>query len=131
MKNQIRHFASLVMVLLACFTFSSCGDDDDSVKGTWKVISETEGSYLVGKSLTFTGDGNVTISPSDDDDWTYMKWSVDGNTLKVILGEGHADDYVEGTYTISGKKGTFSYHWGDCDGKWVDDEIYTIVAERQ
>jgi hypothetical protein len=131
MKSYIKDFAELIMMLLMCITFSSCSDDDGSITGTWKVISMTEDDYLVGRSLTFSKDGNVTISPSDEDDWTYMKWTADGNNLKVVLGEGHADDYVEGTFTISGRKATYSYHWGDCDGKWIDDEVYTMTLEKQ
>ncbi len=74
-------------------------------------------------------DGNVKFNPSVV--WTYAKWTQDGNTLKLILGEGEPDDYMEGTFTINDKKATYKYSWYDCDGKWGGNSFYTMTLQKK
>ena len=71
-------------------------------------------------------DGTVTFKPANG--WTYTRWTLNGNTLKIVLGEGHADDYIEGTLSISGTSASWNCYWADVDGKWTNkDKTHAIV----
>ena len=144
MKYALKHLQSLVGVALCvvmAMAFTSCSDDDDepengSLAGTsWTVLSDVDDSdgeandEIVGLTINFQKDGNIKFTPSVD--WTYAKWSQNGNTLKLTVGEGEADDYMEGTFTISGNKATYKYSWYDCAGKWGGEEHYTMTLQKK
>ena len=116
-------------------TVSSCKDDDkepssDSLAGTtWKITSDSEDEDLVGIKVTFNKDGNINFSPSYG--WTYAKWSMNNDKLKLVLGEGEPDDYMEGTFVINGNNATYTYSWYDYDGKWGGEgtNIMTLIKQ--
>lgn len=67
---------------------------------------------MVGTSYTFNADGTVTMKPHQE--WSYMTWTFSGNRLKIVMGEGYPDDYIEGNLDINGKTATYVYKWYDC-----------------
>lgn len=144
MLHKLKHLQSLVAVALCvimAFAFASCSDDDDepdsnSLAGTsWTILSDVDDAdgeadeEIVGISFTLQKDGNVKFTP--DTEWTYAKWSQNGNTLKIILGEGAPDDYMEGSFTINGNKATYKYSWYDYEGKWGGEDHYTMTLQRK
>ena len=137
----MKTFKLIGMALLAIvmsISFIACSSDNDdnketatSLSGTtWKVTSvDNAGSDFknaTGTTVTFNSDGTVTFTPSFD--WTYTRWTLSGNTLKIVVGEGHADDYMEGTLSISGNSGTWDAYWGDANSdKSGKDGTHAIV----
>ena len=128
-------FLFLVLIGLTLSTMaSSCKDDDkepsDVLSGTtWKINSATEDEEYVGVNVTFKQDGNVTFTPNNG--WTYSKWSLTGDKLKIVLGEGMPDDYMEGSFVINGNNATYAYSWYDVDGKWGGEDNYIMTLTRQ
>ena len=144
MKFALKRLQSLVAVTLCVFmtmAFTSCSDDDDepgnkSLAGTsWIILSNVDDSNgmasdeIVGLTMSFQKDGNIKFTPAYG--WTYAKWSLSGNVLKLILGEDEADDYMEGTLVINGNNATYKYSWYDCDGKWGGDDHYTMTLQKK
>ena len=124
----MKTFKLIGMALLAVvmsISFIACSSDNDDNKDnttslsgtTWKVVSvDNAGSGFknaTGTTATFNSDGTVTFTPSFS--WTYARWTLNGNTLKIVVGQGHADDYMEGTLSISGNSGTWDAYWGDAN----------------
>lgn len=143
MKYALKHLQSLVAValcvILSC-AFASCSDNDDepdnsSLSGTtWTILSDIDSdgeadNEIVGTTMTFQKDGNVKFTPATD--WTYAKWEQKKNTLKITLGEGEPDDYMEGSFTINGNKATYKYAWYDCDGKWGGENVSTMTLQKK
>ena len=143
MKYALKHLQSLVAVALCvvmAMAFTSCSDDDDepdnnSLAGTtWTILSDVDDSdgeaddEVVGLTITFQKDGNMKLTPAV---WSYAKWSQNGNSLKLTVGDGSADDYMEGTFVINGNKATYKYSWYDCEGKWGGDEHYTMTLQKK
>ncbi len=137
MKHKLLHLQSLVAVAL-CFilsmAFVSCSDDDDesssdNLAGSkWEVISATDKDVEAGLTIEFKKDGNCVLTPGD---WSYSKWSVANGKLKIVLGEGEPDDYMEGPFTISGKTATYTYSWYDCGGAWGGEDTYTMTLKKK
>ena len=138
----------MVMFALFSLTLASCGDDDDDSSssnnyGTWKITKISDNNdtkELVGMVFTFkngyaTYDDSYLKNSTENDPyypWGVAKYTVNGSTLTVVMGEDAPDDdLITGTYTISGKTATYTYHWEDAEGDWVDNEKYTIWAEKQ
>lgn len=143
MKYALKHLQSLVAVALCvvmAMAFTSCSDDDDEPDNntlagtTWTILSDVDDSdgeaddEVVGLTITFQKDGNMKLTPAV---WSYAKWSQNGNSLKLTVGEGFADDYMEGTFVINGNKATYKYSWYDCEGKWGGDEHYTMTLQKK
>ena len=139
MKREYRFlqiFKTLAMCMLVSVAISSCSDDDGDggsssrLSGTtWKILSDTDDEELAGMSITFNKNGNVKFSPVQI--WSYAKWSETNGKLKIVLGEGRADDYIEGAFVINGKKATYTYSWYDYDGKWGGEDICVMTLEKQ
>lgn len=144
MKFALKRLQSLIAVTLCVFmtmAFTSCSDYDDepgnkSLAGTsWIILSNVDDSNgmasdeIVGLTMSFQKDGNIKFTPAYG--WTYAKWSLSGNVLKLILGEDEADDYMEGTLVINGNNATYNYSWYDCDGKWGGDDHYTMTLQKK
>lgn len=126
----------LVLIGFALSTaVTSCKDDDkepssDGLAGTtWKITSDTGDEVSIGMKVTFKSDGNINFSPAND--WTYAKWSMTGNKLKMVLGEGEPDDYMEGTFVINGNNATYTYSWYDYDGEWGGEDTYVMTLTKQ
>ncbi len=101
-------------------SFIACSSDDDdnndSLAGTtWKVTSVDnavgEFKYWPGATATLNADGTVTFNPKNA--WTYAQWTLKDNTLKIVIGEGHPDDYIEGTLSVNGNSATWDCYWGN------------------
>ena len=126
-------------MLVATFslTFTACSDDDDepndkNLAGTsWQILSDSEDYELAlaGTIITFGKDGNCAFSPQQH--WTYAKWSVSNDKLKIVLGEGEPDDYMEGDFVISGKNATFTYSWYDWDGDWGGEDTAVMKLQKK
>lgn len=147
MKHKLFRLQSLVAVALftlMAMTFASCSDDDkkddepgnNSLAGTsWTILSDVDDATgetddeVVGVVITFQKDGNLKFSR--DAEWTYSKWSQNGNIVRITLGEGSADDYMEGTFIINGNKATYKYAWYDCDGEWGGEERGTTTLQKK
>ncbi|MGM9851326.1 MAG: hypothetical protein ACI306_04200 [Muribaculaceae bacterium] len=127
----------LMLLLVATFslTFTACSDDDDepndnNLAGTsWQILSDSEDDELAGTVITFGKDGNCAFSPQQD--WTYAKWSVSNDKLKIVLGEGEPDDYMEGDFVISGNNATYTYSWYDWDGKWGGEDTAVMKLQKK
>ncbi len=141
--------AVVAMVLSLSLAACSSDDDDDSSSSnslagsTYKITKwvDSDGDDYydeddadddevnpIGVTLKFNADGSVTQSKTL---WDYFKYTLDGSTLTFILGEDGPDDCMVGTITFSGSTATFKYHWEDYDGKWVDDDVYTMTLVKQ
>lgn len=130
---------SIGMTLLAvvfCINITSCSDDDnENNKGalagtTWKIISISNNTEdyddMLNMTTTFNTDGTVTFRPNPG--WGYTRWTLNGNILRIIVGERNADDYMEGTLSINGNSATWDFYWADVDGEWNEkDEPHTII----
>ena len=137
----MKTFKLIGMALLAVvmsISFIACSSDNDdnttSLSGTtWKVVSfdnaDEKFNGRVGSTATFNSDGTVTFTPSFS--WTYARWTLNGNTLKIVLGQGHADDYIEGTLTISGTSASWNCYWADVDGKWTGKDAPHAIVHLQ
>lgn len=122
-----------LLVLPLAFAVTSCSDDDepssDNLAGTkWEVVSASDEDVAAGLTIEFKKDGNCVFTPSE---WSYAKWSATDGKLKIVLGEGEPDDYMEGSFTISDKTATYTYSWYDYDGKWGGDETYTMTLKKK
>lgn len=129
-KNLL--YASLVVSVSACLT--ACSDNDeptvnDLSGSSWLVIS-TPNSYdlPVFSTIQFGNDGNCYFEPKND--WTYAKWSVANESLKIVLGEGEPDDYVKGEFKVSGQVAKYTYTWHDCNGEWDGDKSYELTLAK-
>ena len=133
--KKLNFIALAIIGLYACLNFSSCKKDDDKEPSdvlsgtTWKINSATEDEDFVGATVTFKSDGNVTFSIPDA--WSYAKWTYSNDKLKIVLGEGMPDDYMEGSFIINGKNATYNYSWYDVDGKWGGEDHYVMTLTKQ
>ena len=136
-RNFMKHLKFLFLVLIGLTlstTVSSCKDDDkeasDVLSGTtWKINSASEDEDFVGSTVTFKRDGNVTFSIPDA--WSYAKWTYSNDKLKIVLGEGMPDDYMEGSFIIIGENATYNYSWYDVDGDWGGEDHYVMTLTKQ
>lgn len=133
---NLKHLQSVLFVMLCAFlstTFVACSDDDDDeptnglAGTTWTVTASDE--EMEGASFTFNADGSVTMKPSQE--WSYMKWSLNGKKLKIVMGEGEPDDYIEGNLDIDGNNATYVYKWYDCSGEWGSEETHSMTLKRK
>ncbi len=97
---------------------------------TWKVasIDNADDNFedWTGATATFNADGTVTFKP--DAGWGYTRWTLSDNTLKVVLGETAAADYIEGTLSANGNSATWNCYWADVNGKWTNkDKTHAIM----
>lgn len=138
MKKTSFILSLLLGLFVTTFALTACGSDDDNggggnsnpIVGTWTIKGFTgEADDLDFTSITFKSNGDVDY-PGKESGY-YMKWTASGNTLRIDMGEGKADDAIIGTYTINGNTATYSYHWMDSDGKWEDDTVYTMILEKK
>ncbi|MCH5308317.1 MAG: lipocalin family protein [Prevotella sp.] len=119
-------------------------DEAPSLVGTWVLKSETwilhsddaEDREDVDRGfsqITFKEDGTAEYQEEDPDEKRgYVKWAVDGDKLRIDLGESGPDDFLIGTFTLDGNTLTYSYHWEDYYGKWVDNtKTYNTVWEKK
>lgn len=130
----------LLAIVVTSFAFISCSDDGDGkdaslVGTTWKVTSvdNADGDFddWTNATVTFNKNGTVTINPFTG--CNYTRWTLNDKTLKIVLGEDEADDYIEGTISINGKSATWNCYWADVDGKWTnkDKTHATIHLQKQ
>lgn len=84
---------------------------------------------MPGIVITFKKDGNCTFSPTPG--WTYAKWSLTDNKLKIVLGQGEPDDYIEGPFVINGSNAKYTYSWYDCDGKWGGERSSVMILKKK
>ncbi len=134
--KTLRYIGMALLAVVLCVNFAACSDDDEddvqTLSGTtWKIVSsddeDMEGTS--GATVAFKTDGTVKFNP--DAGWNYARWTLNGNTLKIVLGEQNADDYIEGQISVNGNMATYRYHWADCDGEWEDTEYYTMTLQKQ
>lgn len=137
----MKHLKFLFLVLIGLTlstTVSSCKDDDkdpssDVLAGTsWKVLTDSAGDFQ-GLTITFNKNGTITTDASEDD-WGYFgysKWTLKGNTLKIVLGDDGPDDYLEGKFVISGNNATYNYSYYDYYGTWGGEDDYVMTLTRQ
>ena len=123
---------TLLMVMLAV-NFTACSDDEDEPSNTlagttWEIKSSSENNEMIGIEITFKSDGTFAMSRNG---WTYSNWSLNGEVLTLTVGEGIPDDYMRGSISINENTATYTYHWGDVNGEWEDNENYTITLQRR
>jgi len=131
MKKYLQFFFVALFAAMS-FTLTACSDDDDDDKSplagtTWKIMTSEEDAEHVGATFTFNADGTM----KNPFGWTYAKWTLNGDVLKIVVGEGEADDMMIGEIEFSGQHATYKYHWKDFDGEWSGDETYTMTLQKQ
>ena len=137
-SKNMKTFKLVGMALLAVvmsISFIACSSDNDDDKETlsgttWKFVSidnaDEDFNEWTGSTATFNADGTVSFKP--DTGWNYTRWTLNDNTLKIVLGEKAADDYIEGTLSISGTSASWNCYWADVDGEWTNkDKTHAIV----
>ena len=138
MKTLIKKTSLLLLVCMAAFVFAGCSDDDDgpgvddTLAGTWEIVSSYEAEYegetlvwsvtddLVGVTVVLGQDGSVTWKGRD-----IGTWAVAGSTFYLTNTEEDGEPYTE-TYTLtreSSSRITFAY-----DETYTDDgRTYRLV----
>ncbi len=138
MKTLIKKTSLLLLVCMAAFAFTGCSDDDDgpgvddTLAGTWEIVSSYEAEYegetlvwsvtddLVGVTVVLGQDGSVTWKGRD-----IGTWAVAGSTFYLTNTEEDGEPYTE-TYTLtreSSSRITFAY-----DETYTDDgRTYRLV----
>lgn len=118
--KKILIFLWTAVAIALCFHLSSCSNDDDeptnSLLGTWYLENNDddfdEGELFNG--ITFK-ENNVVVRPADDEDPdSYTdRYYVTGNKLRIDFNieDGVVDDFTYGTFSISGNKLTYTFHW--------------------
>ena len=123
-----------LLAVVLCANFAACSDDDEDEPSntlagtTWEIKSSSENNEMIGIEITFKSDGTFAMSRNG---WTYSNWSLNGEVLTLTVGEGIPDDYMRGSISINENTATYTYHWGDVNGKWEDNENYTITLQRR
>ncbi len=119
MKHFIKHFSSIVAVLLMTFTFAACSDDDkkddepetpktlnEQLVGTWQEtnLDSDESPYILvfyanqTGSVSYTPTGRVTYS--EDFKWDTGSDSDGFNYVEILKTSG--DDLIkDGYYPLS------------------------------
>jgi len=135
MKKTFFFMSLLLGLLVSSFALTACGDDDDkentssnSLVGTWTVTSSDDRD-LEANSFTFYADGSMTF-PNMKSGY-YMRYTYNGNSLRIDMGNGKPDDSLIGTVVITGNSATYTYHWADYYGKWESDDVYTMKLTKQ
>lgn len=138
MKKILNLFAILLMMALPVMT--SCSKDDDGPSGgngsselsgtTWTVISDAGGDFT-GVTMTFKNNGDVVFSGSSYADWTYAKWDYSDGVLRIVLGQGEPDDYIEGYFDIDGTSAYFNYDWYDYDTEYRESGPYFMELVKK
>jgi len=134
--------AAMTVMLASTVFFCSCGSDDESIEGSWKVASLSEELIINGKTvasesdsfvdeeewLIFKGGTITAVSRETDDGETYVSYNsftytVDGDKL-VWVDEGHKETYK---YKISGSKLTLTM---EEEVEELSDEAISYYAEE-
>lgn len=135
MDKKIKKMMLSLFVTVCSLSFASCSDDKDDLSNghlggtSWEIISDSEDDELPGIVITFNKDGNCTFNPATD--WTYAKWFQTDNTLKIVLGEGEPDDYMEGAFVVNGSNATYTYSWYDYNGKWGGEDSAVMTLKKK
>ena len=136
--DKIQRVMLVLLAAILSVSFAACSDDKDdkdepdnaTLAGTtWEIISDTDDDDLMEVEITFNKNGNCSFTPSVDG--TYAKWTQSDNKLKIVLGEGEPDDYMEGSFVINGSNATDTYSWYDCDGKWGGEDTSVMVLKKK
>lgn len=131
--RTLRFIGMALFALVLCVNFAACSDDEEESSNTlagttWKITSSTEDDGIIGTEITFNSNGTFAMSRNG---WTYSTWLLNGEELTLIVGESVPDDYMRGVISVNGNAATFTYHWGDVDGEWEDNENYTMTLQKQ
>ena len=143
MMKTLRLIGMALLVIVMSVSFIACSNDDDDNKEastslvgtTWKVTSvdnaDDDLNDWTNVTVTFNENGTVTFNPKKVH--TYTRWTLNDNTLKIVLGVDKADDYIEGTISINGKSATWDCYWADVDGQWThkDEPHATVHLQKQ
>ena len=137
--------AAMTVMLASAVFFCSCGSDDESIEGSWKVASMSEELIINGKTvasesesldsgdgiwLIFKGGTITAVYRETEDGETYVgynsfTYTVDGDKL-VWVDEGYKETYK---YKISGSKLTITMEEDVPEGS-LDDEEISYYAEK-
>lgn len=138
MMKTLRLIEMALLAIVMSVSFIACSNEEAStslVGTTWKVTSVDNGDVslndLTNVTVTFNENGTVTFNPKTVH--TYTLWTLNDNTLKIVLGEDEADDYIEGTISINGKSATWDCYWADVYGQWThkDEPHATVHLQKQ
>lgn len=143
MMKTLKLIGMALFAIVMSVSFIACSNDDDDDKEastslvgtTWKVTSvdnaDEDFNGWTNVTATFNEDGTVTFNPNAG--WNYTRWTLNDKTLKIVVGEDAADDYIEGTISINGKSATWNCYWADVDGNWTnkDKTHATVHLQKQ
>ena len=143
MMKTLRLIGMALLAIVMSVSFIACSSDDNDDKEastslvgtTWKVTSvdnaDEDFDGWTNVTATFNENGTVTFNPNPG--WGYTRWSLNDKTLKIVVGEDAADDYIEGTISISGKSASWNCYWADVDGSWTnkDKTHATVHLQKQ
>lgn len=134
--------AAMTVMLASAVFFCSCGSDDESIEGSWKVASLSEELIINGKTvasesesfvdeeqwLIFKGGTITSVYRETEDGETYVgynsfTYTVDGDKL-VWVDEGDKETYK---YKISGSKLTLTM---EEEVEELSDEAISYYAEK-
>lgn len=118
MSKFFKFFAVSLMVVVAGFAFTSCGDDDDddknqgnggSLVGTWtlnETLDDEDGIETVSMVLTLKGDHTGSIK----EDWMYQSRAASVETYQMnfswsTVSDSNGNQILQVSY-ISGDKNT-------------------------
>ena len=116
--KTLRLIGMALLSIVMSVSFIACSNDDgDNKKAstklvgtTWKVTSvdnaDEDFNGWTNVTATFNENGTVTFNPNTG--WNYTRWTLNDKTLKIVVGEDAADDYIEGTISINGKSATWN-----------------------
>lgn len=105
MMKTLRLIGMALLAIVMSVSFIACSNDDDDNKEastslvgtTWKVTSvdnaDENFNGWTNVTATFNENGTVTFNPNTG--WNYTRWTLNDKTLKIVVGEDAADDYIE------------------------------------
>jgi len=124
--KKIKFLAMMLLSIIVCTGFVSCGDDDDddngnALVGTWEAYIQEDG-YVDHEVITFTADGRVTETYTEEDGYSETvsgTYTVDGNVLVISAVVDGENISVVNLFSVEGDKLTL-----------VNDEQEVVVFTR-
>ncbi len=134
--KTLRFFGMALVAVVLSVGFCACSDDDDdsgslsslekTLSGTtWKVTDiDYYDGFWVGELITFNKDHTFKTVPDwnedeDDDDPDYKLGLTWGEKDDYLVLAYNYDDYMVGTFVISGSTATYTWKWVDYHtGTW-------------
>lgn len=101
--KQANSLFAMLLIIMACFSFSSCGDDDDVdgnpselIVGKWQGVSasgyfayqgekEEFNESISEQTITINSNGTGTTFDSEENERDEFQWTISGTTFTIKM----------------------------------------------